>query len=591
MKPTTLTIRLAGGGQPPTAEQTFCDLHVGGPDTLLSWLETQLGLRQKRLDHCTLVAQFQGKLMRCTGSVFAQSLEADAWATAAELLSRREELRLAGWDESDHPSLPRLVRDLAGTADPQAPLDDDSDRLTAILAALDKGQVLPPHECFLEDAPESWPLKWRPLLARLNLRQPVPATPRAPAKSALREAQTHCLHGSTGPLQPDASLRWIGTRSIVGACEAVGACLAADPDNLASTVVCCANPTAAVQLDGVLERLGLPTMGAGIKTREHPALQVLPLVLRLCWSPVDPSTLLDFLSLPVGPIKPRWGRKLADALGQQPGFGSRAWEEAVKELAALEGEEGQKAAERIQKWFGIERAPWGKPLPHQLVKSCCSRVAQWAAGYAALDGLDPVLASALRLAAGQAATLGELVEGRGEEVSEPQLARMLDSAMASGVTVQPLAEGARGPILVASLADVPECKRLVWLGLACDDGRGHRWTHQEREALRARGIELDDGSAWTASQRRAERVGLSRVGGALLAVSLPDDQNQRPHPVWLQILSGLEKTKTDKAVALDQLLTSKNTKEIAPWVLRQTDAPIDPAQPARAVWKVPAKLL
>lgn len=95
-------------------------------------------------------------------SVFAPSLATDPWATAGELLSRRDELRLAGWDEADSAGLPPLVRHMARAAQMRtARLPDESARLQRVLEALGAGQVLPPHRCVLGEDATRWPRRWR----------------------------------------------------------------------------------------------------------------------------------------------------------------------------------------------------------------------------------------------------------------------------------------------------------------------------------------------------------------------------------------------------------------------------------------------
>ena len=83
---------------------------------------------------------------------------------------------------------------------------------------------------------------------------------------------------------------------------------------LPETVIYCENDSLALRLDACLNRLGLPTMGAAAVSRAHPVLQVLPLCLSLCWDPVDPQVLLDFLTLPVNPIPKPVAMPLVEAL-------------------------------------------------------------------------------------------------------------------------------------------------------------------------------------------------------------------------------------------------------------------------------------
>ena len=86
-------------------------------------------------------------------------MQTDRWATASELLSRRDELLLAGWKETDADALPDVVRDLARAAKGRTVVfPGEATRLQRVIDALDTGQVLPPHRCILHDTPDTWPV-------------------------------------------------------------------------------------------------------------------------------------------------------------------------------------------------------------------------------------------------------------------------------------------------------------------------------------------------------------------------------------------------------------------------------------------------
>ncbi|MFB3818072.1 MAG: PD-(D/E)XK nuclease family protein [Candidatus Methylomirabilales bacterium] len=592
--PTVLELQLAGRASRPAAGEAFWNRHRGGPDTLLRWLETQLGLQAAGVPHATRVLEFMAALERRPGRSFAQSLLADRWETAGELLARRDQLRLAGWDGRADDALPPLVRDLARATE-ATPLrcPDDAARLAACLAALDRGQVLPPHRLVLADPAEAWPACWRALLARLTTERAALPRPLAEPDTSLRAVQRQVLAGDVAAAPPDPSLRWLRSRSRLAACEAVARALAADPACLSGTVICCEDPAVGICLDGCLARLGVPTAGAAVAAPSHPALQVLPLALRLCWEPVDPALLLDFLALPVGPIPPRAARRLMGALAEQPGLGSAAWAEAFRELCEPEADPDGRLAARLRDWLDVARHPWGTPLPAPLVQERCARVARWAAGRAraGTDGLPPGLPEALEAAAGQAATLGDIVATQGGPVSEPQLGRLLEASLPHGISLQPHPEAAGGPRLVTSLAEITApCVRLVWLGLSTGDPPAPRWTAVECARLRAAGIDLDDGSRALAALRDAERRGLAGVREAVLAIALPEDQERRPHPVWLQVAAACKAAGVTQPVDLERVLAGDGEAP-TPWALPRRTFAVEPPQPRRVHWALPPGLL
>lgn len=115
-----------------------------------------------RIHQASRVSEFAAAVDAANHPLFAESLKADRWATAAELFSRREELLLSGWDSTDSREHPVLVRALAGVvAGRKFQFPGEAERLQRALAALDAGQVLPPHRCRLQDAKESWPPVWQ----------------------------------------------------------------------------------------------------------------------------------------------------------------------------------------------------------------------------------------------------------------------------------------------------------------------------------------------------------------------------------------------------------------------------------------------
>lgn len=569
-------IPLAGSPRRPIVGDRSWNTFGGGPSVLLGRLETQLGLPNDSPPLSNRVLELAGALDRHPAPSFAPSLAADRWGTARELLARLDELRLAGWDGEDSLALPPLVRDLA-TVLRQAPLrlPDRSVRLQRILAALDRGQRLPPHTVRLWDPAESWPARWRPVLARLTTELQAGALPAGTPGSALATIQAAILGGEVAPIRPDPSLRWLRSRSVPAACEMVAQALAAEPALLPGTAVYCRDPALALALDGCLARLGLPPMGVRLPAASHPVLQVLPLVLRLCWEPVDPKLLLDFVALRGGPIPRRVAGRLAAALARQPGFGSRSWVQAVEHLTDPARDPDGAIRTRLEGWFAIERHPWGTPLPLDLLTERCARVAQWAAGRARLldedAEADRRLVEILRTAAAQAATLGELLAVQGAPQSEPQLARLLDAALPGGIDVQPRLEAFGGPRLVTSLANITApCARLVWLGLGTAERVMSRWSVSDRQRLRAAGIDLDDGSRFLAARRGAERRGLLSVGDTLLAIALPEDEELQPHPVWLQIKGGFAAAKIQDPVDLEPVLAGPGG-DLAPWhIARET---------------------
>ncbi len=568
---------------------------VGGPDALLLWLETQLGFLAEPPTFSGRITEYAALLSGVAGASFATSLTVDRWACSAELLARRDELRMAGWDGAEGEGLPPLLRDLAAA---EAGFDGagrtlragEAERLAAVQAALAGGRALPPHRCVLREAPGEWPAAWQPVLGLLSVERSAPLSAAGSAGSSLRGIQDRILGRDSKPTAPDPSVRWVSASSVATAVEAVADALTVDPELLATTAVCCEDAVVALRLDRALARRGLPTMGAAHSSVFSPALQVLPLVLGLCYKPVDPGTLLEFVSLPLGPLPRRVGRRLARALGEQPGLGSREWEKAVSDLTAPEADPDQLIAKRLEEWLEHPRVPHGTDLPAELVAERCGKVSRWAIGRASVtpevgEDDEGEIESLLTLAA-QAKVLGDLVGTFGGSISQPQLARLLEAAREGGLSLRPISMAAGGPLLIRSLAELTTgVSRLIWIGLGTGDFPQSVWSRSELKAIAAAGIALDDGLSTLRLLRARERDGLLRVASRLLAVALPADEELRPHPLWLWIRGECFPKDTDP-VRLEDLLSGLGGDSAAPWQFpTETRMAISP-QPARALWNV-----
>lgn len=145
-----LRIRLVPGALRPSGNENSVNEFRGGPETLLRWLEMQLGLPAPSVHIADRITEYATVLDNVQDAVFENSMTADRWATAAELLSRRDELMLSGWSEVDSNLLPEIVRDLSrATTHARLRFSGEATRLNHVLNALNAGQILPPHRCVL----------------------------------------------------------------------------------------------------------------------------------------------------------------------------------------------------------------------------------------------------------------------------------------------------------------------------------------------------------------------------------------------------------------------------------------------------------
>lgn len=597
IQPTRLLIRLTPGPLRPKLGVSTLNEIRGGPETLLRWLETQLGLPTVENHRASCVTEYASALDSITDSVISKSMANDRWATASELLSRRDELQLSGWDQAELDGLPDVVREMARAVNGRRfVFPSVSERISRVADALEDGQQLPDHVCILADGADRWPKRWQAVLSRLNLETFADVPPAAADGTALRYAQSVVRGGKESKVEPDPSLRYIQTLSQTAAVEFVAATLAHKRDQVERTVILCEDDQLAMQLDACLQRYGLPTMGASACSPAHPVLQVLPLSLALCWQPVDPQCLLDFLTLPVGPIPRRAATALANALTVEPGLGSSEWQASLEELCSTENDPEGKLRQRLEEWLFCHRVNQNSTISTKLVRDRCASVSQWATGLAiVMEGEDEpqvLLIHALRVAAGQATLLGELAQSQGSELSEPQLSRLVEEALSTGVEAVGAIEAAGGPIRVRSLSEIVDpCYRVIWLGLGTGDASACRWSTDQLAALRTRGIEVDDGTNSLTSLRTAEARGLCLVENSLLAILLPQDMEKRWHPVWLAVRTVLVTEALEQTPVLENLIEHSLVSSLDPFTFATESIEVEPPQSVRQVWSVDPALL
>jgi ATP-dependent helicase/nuclease subunit B len=559
-----LTISLLWADTPPMPATAEIGCARGGPDTLLRWLETQIGLQHKPVAQTTRIVRYGALLRAAKRPSYVASLEADLWGTAKSLLAKRDGLRLLGWDGRDDKRLPALARDLSAMEEPAALGPSEADRLEAVLAALVAGQRLPDHELVLREPTVAWPAAWRPVLGKLSVRV-EPNKPKATAGKWLL---------------PEKNLTWWRALSVVTAAEAAATVLSSLGREIAETVILCEDAQLAALLDDALAARGVPPLGAAASTRAHPVLQVLPLALGLLWEPADPERVLDFLMLPVGPLPPAWARRLAEALAERPGVGGQAWIDALDELEQRDAKGAKERRERVRFWISSPAGVSGAALAQAAVAERCGKVAEWALRHAAGDSEET--AQHLVQLAAQAAALAELALAFPEMLSEPQLQRLVASVQEGGVRVGGCQAGACGPRWIQSLAELDApCKRLLWFGVHSEGSSAAPWSVAEAAALTKAGLDMDFDERCHRLEREAERAGVRRITGPVLAIQLATAADVPLHPLWLEVGAAFGDR---KAELLEDILADGGVGKA--WPLGAQERKVHIPAPPPTVWRV-----
>ena len=268
-------------------------------------LENVLGLARPRIDRMERLILYAAAIEKADLSRIAGSLSTDRLGTATILLRRREEALLAGWDgvEELTPALYELARiESEVRAATGVDLDTEADRLLRILDGLSRCLSLPLALSYI-GVPEHLPSLWLRLVGVAGGSSiKIENDPASARNVGLVTFQSE-LDSIPGSIQADDSLAVTRASTRHGAAQAIAALIAmADADQRASTTVVCDEADLLSMVDDNLVRHGLPRLGAPSHGKRTALDGLLPLVLTMCWEPLDPNLLLEFCILPGGPL-------------------------------------------------------------------------------------------------------------------------------------------------------------------------------------------------------------------------------------------------------------------------------------------------
>ncbi|MCB0633189.1 MAG: PD-(D/E)XK nuclease family protein [Saprospiraceae bacterium] len=381
----------------PLPTKTTGNVHHLGPNGLLHTLESQLGLigHSNNIDYLR-TAQYRQALSHFLAdhpdSFFAASFAADQMATAAELLSRRDELLLAGWDFQSGPSVPDR---LACLADIENKLQEGlpvrltmgmADRWKAVfhhlttrkhpvkkIRLVEPWSYLPPHLQTLFDLFRDQGV----VIDQIDLPATSSHTDLGHFQQAISgTAQNKKTTAADGSLlilkgQNESSLAaWIAACFRLNK-ELRPLCLIGDKSRL---------------LDDYLTLEGLPGLGLPAASLARPTLQVLKLVTVFLWDPIDPYKIMEFVSLAVKPLEDELAHRIAIHMAQTPGLQGEGWYIMLNryfeelETQAVRDKSLQPASVRRQYrfWFERQRYDRAASVPKGEVIEIFAYLQRWA---------------------------------------------------------------------------------------------------------------------------------------------------------------------------------------------------------------------
>jgi len=384
--------------QPTTTSGGYATL---GPKHLLYTLESHMGLSGYPNDNDYLrIEQYRQALLAYlqeeNEAFYLSSFAADQFATAAELLSRRDELLLAGWDFKAQDKMPARLYTLAAieqlldeehAGDPALTLAFGyADRWHAVLQQIDQLHH-PVKAVRLTEPMRLLPYYLQRFFQQLE-QQGIPVEEVEEkysfGQSDLGRFQQRLITASKEKidLQSDGSLLLIKGKRDTDIATKLAKLLAKN----AELRPLCLIPDKSRILDDAIIQEGLPSMGILSASLARPTLQVLKLVTVFLWEPIDPYKILEFVSLSIKPLHDDLAKAIANYMAQYPGLGSKGWNDMINRFFdQLERRKvydkqlkPQAIREEFDFWFKRKRYNANQVVPKDDVIGIFDRLHKWA---------------------------------------------------------------------------------------------------------------------------------------------------------------------------------------------------------------------
>ncbi|NLH79191.1 MAG: hypothetical protein GX465_19410, partial [Acidobacteria bacterium] len=389
------------------------------------------------------------------------------------------------------------------------------------------------------------PVLFRRLLEALEARGTV--ITEAPIETATGKGDlAGCLTPGYSPAGA-GELRMIRPQGPLAAADLVAAWLAG-LDDLSGTVVLGGDEA----LDSALHRHGLPAIGAARTPGSESLLQILPLVIALGWAPQDPQIALELLSLPESPVPHGIANRLIDALRQWPAIGSDDWNGNLASGIDAIPEEDRKKRVRDRLSMLFSTGADGDGFPASALDRRVNAIETWAKGMAQNAGEQTWRWDCLLR---KLVAFRKLCRESGLDSLPRPLIQKLVVAATSQVNLPP-AHAAQAALVSVDDPGAVLCpvRRVVWWNFterSAPSVDQPFLSPEEKASLEALGCEFPEPAELAARNSRAWRRPVQMASDFVLMVCPrfgADGEPESPHPLWDEIVSGLEKDQAAKLV-------------------------------------------
>jgi ATP-dependent helicase/nuclease subunit B len=504
-----LTLDDISAPQPQTVAGEMCC----GTNGLLHYLETVCGTVYKKADLEYLrVERFRQILEQYAAkektAFYAQSLVQDALATAETVLAMRDELIGAGID----------FQDLAGGAGRLSSFfeiekiwqKDDfgknylgrNDRMSQILTILPNINI-GITSVLLNEPLYLLPLVWQRVFAAFAQKGIVVGQINEThlaaentqlhhfQKRLLRQAETTTKGGKNDTIA-DGSIVLIKAKRESSAADFLVELLKNTPEYRPLVLL----PAQNRGLEQVMVQEGLPPQGILSASGARPILQILKLATTFLWEPIDPFKILEFMTLPVKPLRDDLALQLANIMAATPGINSDKWYVTVKEYFENLEEKAKSDANidvtnvknQYKFWFDRKRYKTDEQVPRSEAMDIFKFLNKWA--IKAFEEGNSKQTSLLTLAA-QADRIKELLEAlpeRERRLNFLQLERIVKAVYASSpIAMETTAVGSL-PYIYQNQNIIGKIDKFIWWNFV-NSGNDHffnKWYPSELAFLQTK---------------------------------------------------------------------------------------------------------
>lgn len=498
------------------------------PRAFIQWLEGYYGLQHPigDIEHLRIEQYRQlcsSYLEANPKTFFALSFRADQWATAAELLSRRDELLSAGLKLASIATAEKLPARVKALAEMEAILlnpDNElslragfADRLNQLIAAAMAGRH-PVMEVNLYEPADLLPPGLNRLLAVLEATGSQVVPIKTPAINAGGTDLQNCQQKISGQTQGEITPKGDGSLIILRAAREthiaayLARVLVMNPDWKPALL----QPERKQTLNNALTIEGLPDQGVAVSSLARPSLQVLKLVTTFLWEPVDLRSTLEFLNLMVKPLDNHFANRLAKSLADSPGLGGPAWNRCVaeyfndtlpKRVSYDRSIDEENVKEQYNFWFNRRRYRQDEKVPKSEVRALFTFLLNWSR--TAANELEGGNLAARQTLGAQSKRLIELIDTIPEnELSYLETERLVRSVYEPSPTTFNARELGHLPTIYHPAGVYAGIEELIWWDFTEKENSYFfsRWTTTESAFFAQNGLgllspkQLNDRQVW-----------------------------------------------------------------------------------------------